>query len=954
MKVIFNYATRQFESMEPTLRDRFQLGGRVNFVKGTPFPITDEVLEQIDSLVKNTNLNLKEIGDQIGYGTETRSMTIDTPVMEAYIKKYGKPSDARLQTRGVPLSPEKGIGKKIVTAYDKQIKNFGKPNISQIVREVYGPGVKDFDSARAQVRSVLGDFRNYKGKANIPIDKKDLTAEQIKTKARVKKLKLVDNPTIAKFMAGPKGSGFQYHHMDATKTSPVTLNNVVYLPDEVNNYIQKYEGPITQRKKEIIKLNKNKPKGYKKQIDAKLNQIRNTIAKADMDLDKAGYSAYKGVIEVDTVDVNGKPLKIGGGSALRLGEGLAEELGLDANKPLKQFTSEEQVKLNQAKEALIKKSSINKPKMTFGKAAKGVGKAILRKSPPVLFALGINEVAKAAEFTKDPRDLVVAFNTSAEVAAKQKAIREDETGELLKEEIANLPEITTDDQVAGALMDSFPNQSFLQYQSAVDDGFQGSFEEYLQQQSMKMARGGRVGFANGSPSPLESEATIDQALAALNSSEVRKQFLYDTSPVGELDKNIFGKDGDRNLVQQFNTQFLDPRSYPYYAQKLVRGAANIPEFILSTPKAGLAFIQDLRKNAGITKEGVEEILEILDPSITRDILNGQFGDLLGVSDKAIQASEEKRSGPQRTTGDILQLAGELPGPATPFFLIGYAPKLLKQLSSVGATGGTAVDKINKEIENKVAQQGVDQTRRDIVLSIGAGGAVAFLKYLGLDFLSKTPRVVEKAAPIVTKGGTPKYFFDFVSLIKSKGDDITEKAATLERQKVYSYNGYELTEDISTGRMSIRKDTEGAGSYPIGDGEYETIEGVIRKEEITYDPPETILDDAGKPKEVPDTYEESTLLPDADGGDGDVEAGLQSIDDILDLLSKDGKTYSKEELIEMGINPDVLMESGYKIKKAGGGIIKLAGDDSGPPPKSGPTPHGLPYVAKNVRPIKERK
>ena len=46
--------------------------------------------------------------------------------------------------------------------------------------------------------------------------------------------------------------------------------------------------------------------------------------------------------------------------------------------------------------------------------------------------------------------------------------------------------------------------------------------------------------------------------------------------------------------------------------------------------------------------------------------------------------------------------------------------------------------------------------------------------------------------------------------------------------------------------------------------------------------------------------------------------------------------------------------GGRIKKAGGGIIKLAGDDSGPPPKSGPTPHGLPYVAKNVRPIKERK
>ena len=142
MKVIFNYATRQFESMEPTLRDRFQLGGRVNYAKGTPFQITDDVLEQIDNLIKNTNLNLKEIGKRIGFGTETRGMTIDSPVMKKYIEKYGKPSDARLQTRGVPLSPEKGIGKKIVTAYDKQIKNFGKPNISQIVREVYGPDVK--------------------------------------------------------------------------------------------------------------------------------------------------------------------------------------------------------------------------------------------------------------------------------------------------------------------------------------------------------------------------------------------------------------------------------------------------------------------------------------------------------------------------------------------------------------------------------------------------------------------------------------------------------------------------------------------------------------------------------------------------------------------------------------------------------------------------------------------
>jgi hypothetical protein len=83
-----------------------------------------------------------------------------------------------------------------------------------------------------------------------------------------------------------------------------------------------------------------------------------------------------------------------------------------------------------------------------------------------------------------------------------------------------------------------------------------------------------------------------------------------------------------------------------------------------------------------------------------------------------------------------------------------------------------------------------------------------------------------------------------------------------------------------------------------------------------------------------------------------------------LLAKDGKTYSRAELQDMGFNldtqegVDAFLKNNpnynFKTKKAGGGIVKLAGADSGPPPKSGPTPHGLPYVAKNVRPIKERK
>ena len=122
-----------------------------------------------------------------------------------------------------------------------------------------------------------------------------------------------------------------------------------------------------------------------------------------------------------------------------------------------------------------------------------------------------------------------------------------------------------------------------------------------------------------------------------------------------------------------------------------------------------------------------------------------------------------------------------------------------------------------------------------------------------------------------------------------------------------------------------------------------------KEQIEYKPPETIINKDGKSVKVPDDYEEVTV-----GRSEDPELGLDSIDEILKLLSKDGKSYSLKELEEMGLNTEALKVGDYKFKpeKAEGGII--AGVSSGPPPKSGPTPHGLPYVAKNVRPITERK
>ena len=454
---------------------------------------------------------------------------------------------------------------------------------------------------------------------------------------------------------------------------------------------------------------------------------------------------------------------------------------------------------------------------------------------------------------------------------------------------------------------------------------------------------------------------FDQVIASLDNTDLINNLEEENKQT--LEEQIYGEEGDRTMMQRFNTMFADPRAIPYYASKIVEGATRIPEYAVRTVPALASLGSETVANLVSDRypEGkVERFLDRVSPKIT-DAAQEKIGL------KSLIAEQEKnRTTPQQFTGGVLELAGELPGPATPLFLL-KAPKYIKELRNL-AGGASAAKELERKIEERVA---VDQGRRDFNKVLAVGGVMGLLKSLGLDKLIGTgAKVAQKAAPeIITSGGTPKYFFDFVDLIKRKGTDVSDEASTVAREKVYTHDGYTVYEKLDTGEIRISKETEGGGSYYIGDGEYEIVEGIIRKEEIGYSPPETIINDKGKPVKALDNYEEYTLKPDVDGSDGDVDAGLESIDEILEMLSKDGKTYTDKELLKMGIDPNLTnvptgagtipvdmvgQPNPFKPKKAGGGIIKLAGDDSGPPPKSGPTPHGLPYVAKNVRPIKERK
>ena len=94
------------KSDEVTSNDGFAEGGRIGFKQGTPFPITDEKLAEIDELIKDTDLDLKSIGKKIGYGTDKTQLKIDSPVMKAYIEKYNKPKPGRLKPANLAKDPE--------------------------------------------------------------------------------------------------------------------------------------------------------------------------------------------------------------------------------------------------------------------------------------------------------------------------------------------------------------------------------------------------------------------------------------------------------------------------------------------------------------------------------------------------------------------------------------------------------------------------------------------------------------------------------------------------------------------------------------------------------------------------------------------------------------------------------------------------------------------------------
>jgi hypothetical protein len=175
----------------------------------------------------------------------------------------------------------------------------------------------------------------------------------------------------------------------------------------------------------------------------------------------------------------------------------------------------------------------------------------------------------------------------------------------------------------------------------------------------------------------------------------------------------------------------------------------------------------------------------------------------------------------------------------------------------------------------------------------------FMKIMGglatLPVLGKYFTGAKKAAPIVAEKAVevaqaaPKYFYDLVAKIKMFGDDITGSA---ERTTSKKYKNYTLEEDMTSGDITVKKTKEGV----VGD-----MEGTMSEEYMVLKKGQA--DETTKGRLPPDDYEEITIKPDAEGKMKDIEDGIESVDEIIEEVSKKSPP----------------------IKKAAGGLAYMLGE-----------------------------
>ena len=399
------------------------------------------------------------------------------------------------------------------------------------------------------------------------------------------------------------------------------------------------------------------------------------------------------------------------------------------------------------------------------------------------------------------------------------------------------------------------------------------------QEIMNYATGGRVNFDEGSPKPqLDGNDFLNEL-----------EFKFNNIDSVTLDDTPITFDDSKSSAAQVADLF-NPKNVPYYADMAVRAGLRVGEFgTRILPATGQLISDVLQKPMFKVKSSYarEDDNEILDYGETPENNNVKFvggpifkNFLKNITPTSTEKlvgldtiiNEEKKKMIERGSSSLpvkvaetAALGGELIAPIFPGLKLLRAYAKSKSLP----VNDDTKQLLEQDVDMVLESNGMD--RRQFLQITGTGGAVILAKMLGFtDEFATATKVAEKATAEAVSTYPPPYFFKLVEKINSMGDDITKKAATQEREIVKSYKDYEMTEDLATGEIVIRKRNEGV---------FYDQDGIISDEYIVYKPGQA--DELTKGKTPPAQYDEYTVRPDGEGKLTDSEDGLDSIEEILE-------------------------------------------------------------------------
>ena len=409
----------------------------------------------------------------------------------------------------------------------------------------------------------------------------------------------------------------------------------------------------------------------------------------------------------------------------------------------------------------------------------------------------------------------------------------------------------------------------------------------------------------------------------MSSDEFVKELeYYFTNPDADLPKATTFRE-TMNPIEILN-DMIDPRNYPYYADRVAKTGIRIGEFglrvlpavgkligdVTTKPsvkiedKTGTGYIQDydqMPKSRKIKGTGI--FSEFLDNLIGTEMTEG-ISRATGLDD-LIKMEEQKMMDRRTTAGpkvlaDTATLGMEFTAPIFPGL------KLLKSYAKARKlpVDDTTKELLEKEIKDTLDKNGI--SRRDFMKTAGAGASLVIAKMLGFgDEFTKATKVVRPTVEQTATGGVPPYFFELVKKIKKSGRTL-EPEFDPRVENNMQLGDYVMRENTSTGEISIQKVKE--GGMNVGD---EVMDGVISEETITYKPGEFITGADGKPVRTADEYEEFTTKPDIndDGKMKDVEPGLDSIEEIIELMPNQLK---RSELEAAGYNVEAFPDNIKKL------------------------------------------